>query len=160
MEKRLYCRIPPRRICIKYVLKEDVSELEVLRRSLTSMCDTDSILAMMLKNQAIIFQHKDSEDEWCDVTDSDVIENKSEIKVQLIPMTVPSDIVSSITTSVSAGFVNTENLKPGEILDVNVNVLYAEPGIPGSSKTDEQLLSTQNVDESSRSEAVVHTVST
>jgi len=79
--------IPPKRKCIKYRLKENISELQTIREALFALCKTDVVLKMMIKEKLIVFQRSDPDyDGELDIEEDDIIEDKSQIKVVLIPM--------------------------------------------------------------------------
>jgi len=124
MEKRVILLNPPKRKCIKYRLKENISELQTIREALFALCKTDVVLKMMLKEKLIVFQRSDPnyDGEWLDIEEDDIIEDKSQIKVVLIPMLL--DI--TVDTSNRENF-STENVRDGDMVEMNVHVLYTEP---------------------------------
>lgn len=115
MKKNVYCLIHLRRKCIKYVAKDNVSELKIIRESLTAACKTDAVLSAMMKGKMIILQKVDPnrENEWIDIEEDD---DKSKIKVLLISM---PDISSSLPLSTS---FDPDNLHKGESLEMDVKV--------------------------------------
>lgn len=142
MEKRVYCLIHPRCQCIKYVPKENVPELEVIRESLTAACKTDVVLAAMIKEKMIVLQKNDAEqeEEWCDLNDSDIVQDKSKLKVLLILM--PSN---NLPTTQSTASFNPENLHTGSSIELDLEVLYAE-----SSNAEENIVVIHRCNEASK----------
>jgi len=110
MKKQVILLIPPKRKCIKYRLKENISELQTIREALFALRKTDVVLKMMIKEKLIVFQRSDPDydGEWLDIEEDDIIEDKSQIKVVLIPML--SDI--TVNTSNRENF-SIENVRDG-----------------------------------------------
>lgn len=106
----------------KIYIKKDVSDSEIIQSSLKDACKTNHLLNTMMHGKLIVLQKADSDrgNKMCDIEDDEEIADKSDVNVLLIPM--PQTIVSDTTIS----NFTPQNLKKGESLTVDANVLYIE----------------------------------
>ncbi|XP_026478144.1 uncharacterized protein LOC113384611 [Ctenocephalides felis] len=126
MEKKVYCLIGERCKCIKYTVNEQVSDVNMIRRCLDEARRNDHILDMMLFNKYIVLQKRDIDrnNQFCDIEEDDVVENKSDVRVVLITIdesTLTNYIPSNSSTSIEiyeGGEVN-ENEFKSDVIFVN-----------------------------------------
>ena len=64
---------------MKYVPKNDISEVEIIWQKLTLSCKTNAILAIMFEYEMMVLQHVDSRGEWWDIDDKDEVKDKNKI---------------------------------------------------------------------------------
>ena len=120
MERKVFCLIPPRRKAIKLGAQlSDVFDVDILRTAFSQACESDPILKTLTYNKMMVFQLRDETGEWCDMEPDDKLENLIEINVVTISkMDNATEIISS-TKAIS-------ELQPGEVLPLDLNVIYSE----------------------------------
>ena len=88
--KLVYCTIDRCIRKIKFVSKSDESDKSIVKKQLDLLSKKEEFFANLFKNKYIVFQMFDKDvNDFCDIDDDEVIEDKSKIRVTLINKEMP-----------------------------------------------------------------------